>query len=83
LLLPNRSELLRGLGYDVDHPDDRLTDALVVTGDVEAVDRRIREHLDAGADHIALHALERTDELPMTAWRELSNTCRDKAGTHR
>jgi probable F420-dependent oxidoreductase len=81
--LPNRSTLLRALGYDVEGSDNRLADALVAAGDVEDIDRRIRAHLDAGADHVALHVLARTDQLPMTAWRQLANTCRDKAGTHR
>jgi probable F420-dependent oxidoreductase len=36
---------------------DRLVDAMVAHGDEAAVERRLREMLDAGADHVALIAL--------------------------
>jgi len=36
---------------------DRLVDAIVAWGSVEAVRRRVREHLDAGADHVCVQAL--------------------------
>ncbi|MFF4880942.1 TIGR03620 family F420-dependent LLM class oxidoreductase [Micromonospora sp. NPDC000668] len=55
---------------------DRLIDALVAWGDLDAVATRIREHLDAGADHVALHVL-RPDvpdrpALPLPQWRDLA-----------
>ncbi|GAB3337783.1 TIGR03620 family F420-dependent LLM class oxidoreductase [Micromonospora halotolerans] len=55
---------------------DRLIDALVAWGDLDAVSDRIREHLDAGADHLALHVL-RPDQpdrpaLPLPQWRDLA-----------
>ncbi|RAN96757.1 TIGR03620 family F420-dependent LLM class oxidoreductase [Micromonospora noduli] len=55
---------------------DRLIDALVAWGDLDAVATCIREHLDAGADHVALHVL-RPDgpdrpTLPLPQWRELA-----------
>jgi probable F420-dependent oxidoreductase len=50
---------------------DRLVDALVAWGDVEAVRRRVEEHLSAGADHVALQPLAEDGRLPMGALTEL------------
>jgi probable F420-dependent oxidoreductase len=56
----------RRLGYtDLDLANgrsDRLLDALLGHGDVAAVAGRLREHLDAGADHVLLQPLAR--DLP-------------------
>jgi probable F420-dependent oxidoreductase len=61
LELPNYLNNLRTLGYtDADFADggsDRLVDALVGWGDVDAVVERVRAHHDAGADHIAIQPL--------------------------
>ncbi|MFD9739985.1 hypothetical protein [Umezawaea sp. NPDC059074] len=70
--LPNREKSLRALGYAVDHPDERLADALVVAGDVDRILGRVREHLDAGADHVALHVLASEGPRTVVAWRELA-----------
>jgi len=80
LRLPNYAGNLRRLGFPeedfADGGSDRLIDALVAWGDVEGVRRRVKEHLDAGADHVALQVL--TDDsgapaaLPLREWRELS-----------
>ncbi|QKG27488.1 TIGR03620 family F420-dependent LLM class oxidoreductase [Actinomadura verrucosospora] len=72
---------VRRLGYGDDDmtggpgggPSDRLVDAIVAHGDVEAIRARVREHLDAGADHVCVQVL--TDdpaELPLEQWRELA-----------
>ncbi|MEU8257854.1 hypothetical protein AB0C06_26720 [Micromonospora inaquosa] len=55
---------------------DRLIDALVGWGGLDAVATRVREHLDAGANHVALHVL-RPDvpdrpTLPLPQWRDLA-----------
>ena len=54
----NYVENLKWLGYqDADLADggsDALVDALVAWGDEAAIVARIREHLDAGADHVCL-----------------------------
>ncbi|MEO3867579.1 TIGR03620 family F420-dependent LLM class oxidoreductase [Nonomuraea sp. B12E4] len=51
----------RRLGYgDADLADDRsdrLIDATLAWGEEGAVARRLRDHLDAGADHVLLHPL--------------------------
>jgi hypothetical protein len=38
---------------------DRLIDALVAWGDEEALRRRVREHLGAGATHVCIQPLGR------------------------
>ena len=52
---------------------DRLADALVVQGDEAVIAARVREHLDAGADHVLLQVLG-TDlgQVPMDEWRRLA-----------
>jgi probable F420-dependent oxidoreductase len=77
LRLPNYAGNLRRLGFaDADFADggsDRLIDALVAWGDVEDVRRRVKEHLDAGADHVALQVItDNPAALPLGEWRELS-----------
>ena len=60
LKLPNYVNNLRDLGYnDADFAEDgseRLVDAIVAWGSEEAIVGRVREHLDAGADHVAVQA---------------------------
>lgn len=52
---------------------DRLVDAVVAWGDLEAVARRVRDHLDAGADHVAIQVLEADPSaLPVRAWKALA-----------
>lgn len=44
----------RGFGYHEDGAtiSDRFVDATIAWGDAEAIAKRVREHLDAGADHV-------------------------------
>lgn len=69
---------LRRLGFtDDDWADpkaasDRLVDAVVAWGDLDRVVARVREHLDAGADHVCLQVLRPDRELPLVEWRELA-----------
>jgi probable F420-dependent oxidoreductase len=70
LALPNYRRNLERLGWgsaDLDDGgSDRLFDALVAWGDEEAIAQRVGEHLEAGADHVALHVLtEAPTRLPM------------------
>ena len=52
---------------------ERLADALVVQGDEDAVLVRVREHLDAGADHVLLQVLGANHfQVPMPEWRALA-----------
>ncbi|GAA3221370.1 hypothetical protein [Nonomuraea helvata] len=72
--LPNRLTLLRALGFDnPESLDDRLVEALVATGDTDDIARRVRDHLDAGADHVSLHVLTSTPEHPpLHQWSRLA-----------
>ncbi|RCW45230.1 putative F420-dependent oxidoreductase [Halopolyspora algeriensis] len=79
--LPNYVNNLRRLGFAEDDftggGSDRLIDALVAWGDVDTVLRRVREHHEAGADHVALQVLTGSDELPREQWRELAPAVRE------
>jgi probable F420-dependent oxidoreductase len=61
LQLPNYVNNLKYLGYTDDDVSaggsDRLVDAIVAWGDAADVARRVREHLEAGADHVLLQPL--------------------------
>jgi probable F420-dependent oxidoreductase len=55
--LPNYANNLKRHGFtddDISQASDRLVDAIVAWGDVDAVRRRVQEHLDAGADHVCV-----------------------------
>ena len=58
LALPNYANNLRRLGWaDEDIANDgsdKLIDAVVAWGDVDAIATRVRAHLDAGADHVCV-----------------------------
>jgi probable F420-dependent oxidoreductase len=77
LRLPNYRASFTRLGFtdaDLDHDgSDRLIDAVVAWGADEAIARRVRDHLDAGADHVALQVLTGDPaELPLAGWRALA-----------
>lgn len=63
LAMPNYLNNLLRLGFvEADFADggsDRLVDALVPWGSADSVAARVREHLAAGADHVALQPLPR------------------------
>ncbi len=75
--LPNYANNLRRLGFGDDDlangGSDRLVDAIVAWGDVDAIRARVRAHHDAGADHVCIQVLPPDPRaLPMEAWRELA-----------
>jgi probable F420-dependent oxidoreductase len=77
LTQPHYQGNLRRLGFGPDDlaggGTDRLVDSLVAWGDEEAVSRRIREHHDAGADHVAVHVVSADPgQLPRAQWRALA-----------
>ncbi|MQY08159.1 TIGR03620 family F420-dependent LLM class oxidoreductase [Actinomadura macrotermitis] len=52
---------LRRLGYAGDlepEPSDRVVDAIFACGGGDAIAARVREHLDAGADHVVLQPMD-------------------------
>ena len=57
----------RRLGFteeDIAKPgSDRLIDAVVAHGNATAIAARLREHLDAGADHVTIQVLGGWDQL--------------------
>lgn len=61
LTLPNYLANLRRFGLTDDDfahgGSDRLVDTLVSWGDDQAIRRRLQDHVDAGADHVAVHLL--------------------------
>ena len=72
LALDNYRRNLQRIGFSEDDlagPSDRLVDAIVAWGDVEAVQARVKAHLDAGADHVCVQAVgdEPLDELRQVA----------------
>ncbi len=83
LVLPNYLNSWRRLGFgDEDFTgdgSDRLVDAMVAHGDIDAVIRRLVEHRDAGADHVAVQPLAPDGSLPMTQWRQLAAAFQDLA----
>jgi probable F420-dependent oxidoreductase len=75
--LPNYVRNLAALGYgDADVAgggSDRLVDAVVAWGPVEAIARRVRAHHDAGADHVSLQVLrESPTDVPREEWKALA-----------
>jgi probable F420-dependent oxidoreductase len=75
--LPNYTNNLRRLGFGDDdlagRGSDRLVDALVAWGSEDAILARVRGHLDAGADHVAVQVLtEDIRAVPLDAWTALA-----------
>ena len=74
--LPNYVNNLYRLGFteeDVSEQSDRLVDAIVAWGDLDAIAARIQAHHDAGADHVAVQVLAPRGELPLAQWRTLAD----------
>lgn len=76
LELPNYTRNLLRHGFDEDDVSgsgsDRLIDGTIAWGGVEAIEERIREHLEAGADHVCVQFVSSDDDLSMPAYRELA-----------
>lgn len=81
--LPNYVNNLKRLGYSDDDiangGSDRLVDAIVAWGDVDAVVKRVRAHHDAGADHVCIQVLPQNPlTLPLEEWRRLAPALLEK-----
>ncbi|HVT22600.1 MAG TPA: LLM class F420-dependent oxidoreductase [Mycobacteriales bacterium] len=77
LRLPNYTSNLQRFGFEPDEfadgGTDRLVDTICVWGSVDAVAARVKAHLDAGADHVALQVLvDDRRGLPRNEWKELA-----------
>jgi probable F420-dependent oxidoreductase len=58
LALPNYANSLRRLGWSdediANDGSDRIIDAVIAWGDVDAIVGRVKAHLDGGADHVCV-----------------------------
>ncbi len=79
LNLPNYTGNLRDFGFSDDDINDggsdRLIDAVIPWGNATSIAERIREHFDAGADHVCLQVISATGRdgtLPINEYRELA-----------
>ncbi|HEX2576840.1 MAG TPA: LLM class F420-dependent oxidoreductase [Aquihabitans sp.] len=76
--LPNYVNNLRPLDPTLTEDDfvpggtDRVVDRIVAWGTVDTVLERVQAHLDAGADHVCIQVVQEGTEVPVDAWRELS-----------
>jgi probable F420-dependent oxidoreductase len=76
LALPNYANNLRRLGWSdediANDGSDRLLEAVIAIGDVDAVVRRVRDHLAAGADTVTLQLREESSTDPaLDAYAEI------------
>ena len=73
--LGNYTKNLLGFGFtqaDLDHGgSDRLIDAVIPHGAAEEIGEVVREHLDAGADHVCLQPLGE-EGIPRESWTALA-----------
>ncbi|MDQ1489475.1 MAG: hypothetical protein QOJ23_1989 [Actinomycetota bacterium] len=76
LALPNYVNAWRWLGFSeedvADGGSDRFVDAVVASGDVEAISGRVKAQRDAGADHVCIQVVADDLTAARTAWRELA-----------
>ena len=76
LPLPNYANNLRRFGYTDDDFEgggsDRLIEAVIPWGDAETIARRVRGHLDAGADHVCIQVVADFHRFPLAQYRELA-----------
>jgi probable F420-dependent oxidoreductase len=77
LAQPNYVNSILELGFTeadlADGGTDAFVDALVAWGDIDRISARVRAHLDAGADHVAIQALPAEKRgVPDQQWRELA-----------
>ncbi len=78
LALPNYANNLRRLGWsDEDIANDgidRLIDAVVAWGDVDAIVSRVEAHLDGGADHVCIQLrVDSSADPALAGYAELSS----------
>ena len=77
LKLRNYTNNLRRYGYTDDDigggGSDRLIDALVPHGSIDEIAAALQDHLDAGADHVAIQVLTTAGRNPMAAYQQLAN----------
>jgi probable F420-dependent oxidoreductase len=74
--LPNYFNNLRRIGFtEADWENggsDRLVDAIVAWGTIDQIAARVRDHHDAGADHVCVQVLRNDTAVPEQEWREIA-----------
>jgi probable F420-dependent oxidoreductase len=75
--LPNYTNNLRRFGYEDDDftgaGSDRLVDAVVAWGDLDAIRARVQLMREAGADHVCVQLICADDAALRSGWRELAS----------
>lgn len=76
--LPNYTNNFLRLGFREEDfkngGSDRLIDAIIAWGDLDAIRKRIRAHHSAGADHVCIQVLTADAKaIPRPQWRELAS----------
>jgi probable F420-dependent oxidoreductase len=81
LPLPNYAGNLGLFGFGDDDVagggSDRLIDAVIPWGDAASVADRLREHVDAGADHVCIQVVAGHHNVPLAEYRELAGALFD------
>ena len=77
LALPNYANNLRRMGWGEKDLEgggsDRLIDAVIAWGDVDAIARRVRAHLDGGADQVCIQLRsDQSSDPALDGYRELA-----------
>ncbi len=76
LALPNYTNNLRTFGFGDDDigggGSDRLIDAVIPWGDAATVAERIRQHHEAGADHVCIQVVAGRQGFPLEEYRQLA-----------
>jgi probable F420-dependent oxidoreductase len=85
LKVPNYRNNLMRLGFTKTdlrgRGSDRLLDAIVASGNPAKVAERVRDHLDAGADHVCVQPLAASNErVPLAPLRKLASALGLPAG---
>jgi probable F420-dependent oxidoreductase len=78
---PSYQASFRRMGFtadDIAQLSDRLVDAVVAWGDVDAIATRIGEHQRAGADHVAVSIVSASPAPPLEAWESLAGALIDR-----
>jgi probable F420-dependent oxidoreductase len=79
LALPNYARNIERFGYsadDIANAADPVLDAIVAWGTDDQVATRIDEHVEAGADQVAVQVLTTHGRVPSEEWRRLAQALR-------
>ncbi|MCP4226078.1 MAG: LLM class F420-dependent oxidoreductase [Actinomycetia bacterium] len=73
--LPNYANNLIRLGFseeELAEASDRVVDAIVAWGSIDDVVARVKDHHDAGANHVCVQVLVDDSRVPLDEWRLLA-----------